>query len=164
MNKSLILAFLLLGVLSAQPWTHGFKDALIDGGYMDSFSIYHAGIGGVKTVINEGFWWMNEKYNWMDEPSPTKQVLGNLALAVLWELGEWYVESPEKTWESYDKFYNGHALENNLMDILLDVAVFSIPHYKGMYYDYKIWRLTIAPEIHKNNSTYSFNCQLWIEL
>ena len=143
MFRAVLILLIITSLTSSmlgQPATHRFKAYFEDNGYADGFSIYHAGIGGIKTLVNEGFWWLNEINGWTERPSPSRQVFNNFLLSVSWEVLEFYMESPKRTWKSYNKFYGGYALQNNGMDIFLDCAVFAIPHYKGMYYDFRIWK------------------------
>jgi len=146
-NIKAILLICLLGfnTILSQPWTHGFKDYFITEGYVDHFSLYHAGIGGVKTVVNEGFWALNTRYGWMEEPSSIAQSIGNLALAVLWEVGEFGIEG-NWDYKYYCDFYGGEKRmwRNNVSDIVLDQICFMIPHYVGIYYDLKIWKHGIS--------------------
>lgn len=131
-----LLCILLLGNLLLGQVHHDFKNYLEDRGYVDKWSLYHAGAGGVKTCLNSGFWWLNEKYNWMDEPSAFKQVGGNLVLALAWEYYEYLDHGG--TLGEYNDTYGGKALQNNGFDVFLDMVVFCIPHYKGMYYELAI--------------------------
>ena len=134
-----ILSILLLSGLMAQPIHHRIKNALVNGGYIDQWSLFHVEAGLVKTFGNEVFWWMNERYNWMNEPSDFTQVKWDFYSAMLWEVGE-YVFEADGSWSKYQDMYGGKAIQNNLTDVILDVTAFMTPKYKGMYYDFKIWR------------------------
>jgi len=140
----IILSILIIGFLSAEPWTHTFKNDMVKAGWVDQFSLYHAGIGGIKTVINEVYKGYNLRYGWHEEQSPTKQYINNLFLAVLWEVGEFWIEG-NFNYNKYCKMYGGETKmwRNNGMDVILDTLVFGIPLYRGMYYDLKRNRLVI---------------------
>ena len=138
------LLALLLTVGNAEPWTHTFKNDMVKAGWVDQFSLYHAGIGGIKTVINEVYKGYNLRYGWHEEQSPTKQYMNNLFLAVLWEVGEFWIEG-NFNYNKYCKMYGGETKmwRNNGMDVILDTLVFGIPLYRGVYYDLKRNRLVI---------------------
>jgi len=138
----IILAF--VGFVNGELWTHTFKNDMVKAGWVDQFSLYHAGIGGIKTVINEVYKGYNLRYGWHEEQSPTKQYMNNLFLAVLWEVGEFWIEG-NFNYNKYCKMYGGETKmwRNNGMDVILDTLVFGIPLYRGMYYDLKRNRLVI---------------------
>ena len=132
--KKLLLILLISGLWS-QPIHHRFKDYMIEQGYVDQFSIYHAGIGGIKGVISEVGWSIATRHGY-NEPSASWKLGTDFILALAWEIGEFGVEG-DWSWSKYQEMYNGKALQNNGFDIFLDVAVFSIPLWTGIYWDIK---------------------------
>lgn len=141
MKKLLIRLLLITSFGYSQPWTHTFKDDMIKSGLVDNFSLYHAGIGGIKTVVNEVYKGYNLRYAWHEEQTPTQQFVNNLFLAVLWEVGEYWIEG-DFDYDKYCKMYGGETKmwRNNGFDVVLDCLVFGVPLYRGMYYDFKIWK------------------------
>lgn len=130
-----LLPILFLSCLWSQPIHHKFKDYMINEGYVDNFSLYHAGIGGIKGVACNIGERVANRYGY-DYPN-SFQLLGiNLALALAWEVAEFGIES-RWNWTYYDEMYGGYALRNNGMDVALDMLVFSIPLWDDVYYDFK---------------------------
>jgi len=129
----LLLLLILSTTLFAQPIHHQFKDYMIDEGYVDNFSLYHAGIGGIKGVACNIGERVANRYGY-DYPDSFTLLGINLALAVAWEIAEFAIEGSFDN-EKYQAMYNGKAWQNNTFDVILDMLVFSVPLWDDIYYD-----------------------------
>jgi len=120
--KHLVIFILLFLSLSAQPIHHRVKDALVEYGVLDTWSLFHFGQGVTygfirnNTTINELLWWY---FGW-EFPSPKRIIMEDFILATAWEVFEFGYEG-DWSWKKYQEMYNGHALINNGADVAFSV-------------------------------------------
>lgn len=133
--KKLIIILFLFSFISAKPIHHRINDWFHDEGYVDKWTWTHAGMGSIKGLgVNLYIAWAVR--NGYDYPSTFVLLAKNLGFALTWELLEYTYEG-HLDWRKYQEMYDGKAVQNNGMDVLVDMLVFSIPLWDNVYWDIK---------------------------
>ena len=134
MKKLLLIFIVLFSFLEAKPIHHRANDWFHEKGFVDRWTWTHAGIGGVKGLTANLYMAVANRYGY-DTPSAIEFMKYNLYLALAWEMIEYL---PFQSFKDYNEFYGGFALENNSMDVIVDMLVFSVPLWDNIYYEIKI--------------------------
>lgn len=135
MKKIVLIFIVLVSFVGAEPIHHKINNWFHDNGYIDRWSWSHAQTGTIKGILSDIGQGYATRHGY-DYPSAFELMGYNLWAALVWELYE-YGESG-MNFADYDKAYNGHALENNGMDVFLDMLAFSVPLWDDLYYELKI--------------------------
>ena len=132
----LSLTFLLASTIWSQPIHHRILDWAEDNHIVNRWTLLHFGQGLVYSWSRSSetvHYKLYEKWGW-EYPSSWRILGENLAIALVWEFGEFILEG-HLDWQYYDEIYGGYAFKDNAYDVMWSMLGCIIPIADGIWWD-----------------------------